>query len=145
MRSSRGSTLLDLLVALAILSAGIGAVAPLAHRAIAGVRLHGATVELYGAVHATRARARVSSRFCALVIEDGGRAFRIVEDSGGANLTVAGPWRIAEGVVAQSNVTIRFSPKGFAVPFGTITLQSEEGGVRYLVVNILGRVRVAPG
>jgi hypothetical protein len=46
--------------------------------------------------------------------------------------------------MATSNVTIQFSPKGFAVPAGTITIRSG-GETRRIVVNLLGRARIADG
>jgi hypothetical protein len=78
----------------------------------------------------------------ALVIEPDGRGFRIVEDPGGRAVTVAGPSALPDGAVASANTTIRFSPKGFAVPFGTVTVRAG-ADVRRVIVNLLGRVRVA--
>ena len=57
---------------------------------------------------------------------------------------LAGPLGLVDGTVVSSNATIHFSPKGFAVPAGTITITSGRE-VRRLVVNILGRVRIASG
>ncbi len=54
------------------------------------------------------------------------------------------PSLLVDGAVASGHTTIRFSPKGFAVPFGTITLRSERE-TRRLVVNILGRIRMDYG
>jgi hypothetical protein len=57
---------------------------------------------------------------------------------------VFGPVDLGPDVVASSNVTIRFSARGFAVPAGTITVRS--GPVtRRVIVNLIGRVRIAPG
>ena len=80
----------------------------------------------------------------ALVLEPDGGGFRIVADPGGDAQTVEGPHRLVDGAVATSNVTIQFSPKGFAVPAGTITIRSG-GETRRIVVSLLGRARVAAG
>jgi Tfp pilus assembly protein FimT len=140
-RDARGVTLVELTAGLAILAIGVGLAMPAVGRALPRYRVTGAAADLYAALHLTRARARASGVLHALVIERGGRAFRVVEDPGGAARTVLGPAELAEGAVASGNATIRFSPKGFAVPFGTITVRAE-AETRRLVVNILGRVRV---
>jgi prepilin-type N-terminal cleavage/methylation domain-containing protein len=142
---ARGVTLVELAVVLAILGAGIGAAAPLVGRAVDRYRVVGAGSDLYGALHLTRARARQTGVMHALVIDPDGRTFRVVEDPTGLARTVAGPRTLVDGVAASGNTTIRFSPKGFAVPFGTITVRGTDGEVRRLVVNILGRVRVEDG
>jgi hypothetical protein len=80
----------------------------------------------------------------ALFIEPDGRGFRLVADPGGSAETVDGPHHLVDGTVATSNVTIQFSPKGFAVPAGTITIRSGEE-TRRIVVNLLGRARIAIG
>jgi Tfp pilus assembly protein FimT len=54
------------------------------------------------------------------------------------------PSALVDGVVSSGNTTIRFSPKGFAVPFGTLTVRAG-GEVRRVIINILGRVRIATG
>jgi prepilin-type N-terminal cleavage/methylation domain-containing protein len=143
---ARGVTLVELAVVLAILGAGIGAAVPTVSRALDRYRVVGAASDLYGALHLTRARARQTGVMHALVIDPpDGQTFRIVEDPTGEARTVAGPRTLVGGVAVSGNTTIRFSPKGFAVPFGTITVRGTDGEVRRLVVNILGRVRVEDG
>ena len=144
MRRERGVTLIELAVILAVVATGIGVIAPSLGSVMPTLRVQGAARDLYGAVHLTRARARATGVLHALIIEPDGRAFRIVEDPVGAGRTVVGPNPLVAGVVATANATIRFSPRGFAVPFGTITVRSE-GEVRRVIVNILGRVRLADG
>lgn len=143
-RGERGVTLVELVTVLAILAVGLVAAMPAVRGVLATARTHGATASLYGALHLTKSRARATGTTHALVLEPGGRGFRIVEDPAGAARTVVGPLALADGVVATANATIRFSPKGFAVPFGTITVRSEDV-VHRIVVNILGRARVAGG
>ena len=143
-RGERGVTLVELIVILAILALGAGAAAPVVGELLDGFRAHGATADLYGAVHLTRSRARATGTMHALVVEPDGRGVRVVEDPGGTARTVAGPLGLVDGTVVSSNATIHFSPKGFAVPAGTITITSGRE-VRRLVVNILGRVRIASG
>jgi prepilin-type N-terminal cleavage/methylation domain-containing protein len=140
----RGVTLVELAVALAATAILIGGAAPSVGAALEGYRATGATADLYAAVHLTKARARASGVTHALLIEPDGRGFRIVADPGGDARTVEGPHRLVDEAVATSNVTIQFSPKGFAVPAGTITIRSGEES-RRIVVNLLGRARVAAG
>jgi Tfp pilus assembly protein FimT len=137
--AERGVTLVELAVVLAGMAVLMGSAGVALNGGLASARARGATQDLYGALHLTKARARATGVMHALVIERG--AFRIVEDPAGAPRTVVGPDSLGEGVVASGNTTIRFSPKGFAVPFGTITVTSGED-TRRLVVNILGRVRI---
>jgi Tfp pilus assembly protein FimT len=138
----RGVTLVELTVVLGLLALVTGSAAPVVVGALDAYRLQGAVADVYGAIHLTRARARATGVMHALVIEPDGRGFRIVEDPGGRAVTVAGPSALPDGAVASANTTIRFSPKGFAVPFGTVTVRAG-ADVRRVIVNLLGRVRVA--
>lgn len=141
MRSERGFTLVELGIVLAVMAVGVGLTAPELGRVVPMLRVQSAAQDLYGAVHLTKSRARATGVMHALVLEPDGRAFRVVEDPAGAARTVVGPTTLVDGVVVSGNTTIRFSPKGFAVPFGTITVRSGSE-VRRVVVNILGRVRM---
>lgn len=139
-----GVTLVEVVVVLLVVAILMGAVVPTVGAALESFRASGATADLYAAVHLTKARARAQGVTHALVFDPDGRSFRIVADPGGAALTVDGPHRLPDGAVAASNVKIQFSSKGFAVPAGTITIRSG-GETRRIVVNILGRARVAFG
>jgi type IV fimbrial biogenesis protein FimT len=141
---ARGVTLVELAMVLAVLAVGAGATTIALDHVLAGARAVGTTGDLYAAIHLTRGLARTTGVMHALVIERGGATYRIVEDPGGQPRTVVGPQPIVSGVVVSGNTTIRFSPKGFAVPFGTITVRAGNE-TRRLVVNILGRVRVDSG
>jgi Tfp pilus assembly protein FimT len=137
-------TLVELAMVLAVMAVGAGATTIALDQAVSGARAVGTAGGLYGAIHLTRNLARTTGVMHALVIERGGGTYRIVEDPGGRPRTAVGPEPIPDGVVVSGNTTIRFSPKGFAVPFGTITVRAGDE-TRRLVVNILGRVRVDSG
>jgi len=137
-------TLVELLVALLVMAILIGGAIPSVGAALDDYRGHGATANLFAAVHQARARARASGTTHGIVLGADGRSFRIVADPVGTALTVAGPTPLLDGTVATQNAPIRFSPKGFAVPAGTITIRSGSD-VQRIVVNLLGRARVAPG
>jgi type IV fimbrial biogenesis protein FimT len=139
-----GVTLIEIAVVLLVFGVLLGATVPTVGAALEGYRATGATADLYAAVHLTKARARAQDVTHALVLEPDGRGFRIVADPGGEARTVDGPHPLVDGAVATSNVTIQFSSKGFAVPAGTITIQSG-GETRRIVVNLLGRARIAAG
>ena len=140
MGTERGAMLVELLVGLIASTVIVGGIVPMVGRELDKMRAHGAAAGVYGAVHATKFRARATGVMHALVVDPGGRSFRIVEDPTGAARTVVGPMTLVEGAVASPNITIRFSPKGFAVPFGTITITAGTE-VRRVIVNIVGRVR----
>ena len=140
----RGVTLVEVVVGLLVLGILMGVSVPTVGAALEGFRAGGATGDLYAAVHLTKARARATGVTHALVLEPDGRGFRIVVDPAGDAQTVDGPHPLVDGAVATNNVTIQFSSKGFAVPAGTITIRSG-GETRRIVVNLLGRVRVATG
>lgn len=139
-----GVTLVEVAVVLVVVGILIGAVVPTVGAALEGYRAGGATADVYAAVHLTKARARATGVMHALVIEADGQGFRIVADPNGGAQTVDGPHRLVDGAVATSNVEIHLSPKGFAVPAGTITIRSG-GETRRIIVNILGRARIATG
>lgn len=144
MRNARGVTLIELAVVLGLLGLLAAVVAPTLGATLATLRTESTADVLYGALHLTRTRARATGVTHALVIERDGRAFRIVEDPRGRARTVYGPRTLVAGVLASGNTTIQFSPKGFAVPMGTITVRDGDE-VRRVIVNIVGRVRVAEG
>jgi prepilin-type N-terminal cleavage/methylation domain-containing protein len=144
MGDQKGLTALELLLVLAVLALGAGAATPSLGGALGGIRVHGAAADLYGAVHLTRSYAWATGQMHALVVGPDGRTFHIVEDPGGVSRTVYGPATLVDAVVAEANTTIRFSPRGFAVPAGTITVRSG-GAVRRVIVSLLGRVRIASG
>ncbi|HEY7601190.1 MAG TPA: GspH/FimT family pseudopilin [Methylomirabilota bacterium] len=143
-RPQHGITLVEVTVVLGAVAILIGVAAPTVGAALEGYRASGATADLYAAVHLTKAHARATGVMHALVLEPDGRGFRIVADPGGAAQTVDGPHRLVDDAVATSNVDIHLSPKGFAVPAGTITIRSG-GETRRIIVNILGRARIAAG
>ena len=143
-RNGQGATLVELLVMLLVLAIMVGGAIPSVGAALDDYRGQGATADLFAAVHQTRARARASGTTHGIVLGADGRSFRIVADPAGAAATVAGPTPLLEGAVATQNAAIRFSPKGFAVPAGTITIRSGQD-VHRIVVNLLGRARVASG
>jgi len=143
-KMQNGVTLVEVVVVLLVLGTMMGAAVPTVGAALDGFRATGATADLYSAVQLTKGRARATGVTHALVLEADGRGFRIVADPAGAAQTVEGPHPLVDGAVATSNVTIHFSSKGFAVPAGTITIRSA-GETRRIVVNILGRVRIATG
>lgn len=143
-RDERGGTLVELAVVLAILAVGLGTAATAVERVLPAYRAAGAAEDLYAALHLTQARARATGVMHALVIAQDGRSFRIVQDPAGAARTVLGPTALVDDAVASGNTTIRFSPKGFAVPFGTITVRAGQE-TRRLVVNIVGRIRMDYG
>jgi type IV fimbrial biogenesis protein FimT len=139
-----GVALVEVVVVLLVVGILMGAAVPTVGAALEAYRAGGATGDLYAAVHLTKARARALGVTHALVLDPDGRGFRIVADPSGTAQTVDGPHRLVDGAVASNNITIQFSPKGFAVPAGTITIRSG-GETRRIVVNILGRARVVIG
>jgi len=143
-RTERGITLVEVVVTLVVVAILLGVGAPTVGAALEGYRATGATADLYAAVHLTKARARATGVTHALVLEPDGRGFRIVADYPAGAEIVDGPHSLVDGAVATNNITIQFSSKGFAVPAGTITVRSA-GETRRIVVNLLGRVRVASG
>lgn len=137
-------TLVELAIVVAVLALGMGVATAAVDGVLSSYRATGTAQDLYGAIHLTRARARATGVMHALVLDGTGRSYRIVEDPAGVRRTVVGPTPLVDGVVVSGNSTIRFSPKGFAVPFGTITVWAD-GEYRRLIVNILGRVRMERG
>jgi Tfp pilus assembly protein FimT len=134
----------EVVVVVFVIALLVGIAIPTVGAALDDYRGHGATADLFAALHRTRARARATGVTHGLLLDGDGRAFRIVADPGGGAETVEGPRELVDGAVAAQNAPIRFSPKGFAIPAGTITIRSGSD-VRRVVVNLLGRVRIAPG
>jgi Tfp pilus assembly protein FimT len=144
MRDQRGVTVAELVIVLALLAISLGGAVRAVGDVLPSLRVHGAAATVYQALHLAKAGAAASTRTHGLVVDPGGRALRVVEDIGVSTQTVFGPVDLGPDVVASSNVTIRFSARGFAVPAGTITVRS--GPVtRRVIVNFIGRVRIAPG
>jgi prepilin-type N-terminal cleavage/methylation domain-containing protein len=144
MRDARGLTLVELAVTLGVVGILAGAAGPVVGDAFDALRVQGATDVVYSAVHLSQTRARATGLMHGLVVEPDGRALRVVEDPTGSGRTVSGPHELAGGAVASSNAAIRFTARGFAVPAGTVTIRSG-AVIRRVIVNVLGRARVASG
>jgi Tfp pilus assembly protein FimT len=144
MRDERGTTMVEVGLVLAVLAILAAAVAPAVSGALDAVRVDAAAADVRAGLHLARMAARTRLLPHALQLAPDGRAWTVVEDPAGEARVVHGPSSLPGGVVAEANATIQFSPKGFAVPFGTITVR-HGSEARRLIVNLLGRVRFAVG
>jgi type II secretory pathway pseudopilin PulG len=137
-------TLVELGVVLAVVAVTSAAVAPAVSGGLAAVRVQAATADVRSGLHLARMGARVRLLPHALRLAPDGRSWSVIEDPAGEARVVHGPTELPAGVVATANATVQFSAKGFATPFGTITLRQDQEA-RRLIVNLLGRVRMAMG
>ena len=146
MRNASGLSLLELVVALGIVSvlAGVGV---LSHQALRpGLNLTAATRQVVMGLLATRMRAVARNTDLRIVFPSGSTTYRLQARNGNTYDDEGAPVALAAGIsildCTARAFAISFRPRGNAGTFGTVTLQNTRGDVRHVVVDIAGQVRV---
>ena len=159
-RSSRGLTLVELLIVLAIVAVLLGAALPQFGKATERRHLEGTVAQLSTDIKLTRSLAVAHNRGLRMVFQTANGGSCYVVHSGAASdcqCTTAGPAVCSNGAVAQRSVffaaggpvqlqanvgAILFHPvHGTSTPTGTLRVVARSGATVHQVVNIMGRVR----
>ncbi len=135
-RKALGLTLLELLVALAVLGLLLSLGLPPFKRLMAAIRLSGAAQHLASDLHLARFQAIARSTTARLLFRGTGYELQVGDQD-------PEPLReLPPGVqITRITRTPVFYPRGTAVPAGSITLSNASGSKR-VVVSIVGRIRV---
>jgi Tfp pilus assembly protein FimT len=142
----RGTTLLDLVVAAAVVAVLGAVVAWNAHAWLSDFRLHSAAYQVLADLRLVRARALATATSGRIAFRSGDAWYRKQEKVGKEYVDTAAvplPRGIAVAGCNALQGAITFTPRGTASTFGTVTLQSEDGKSVRVVVDIAGRVRIA--
>jgi len=147
MKNGSGFTLLELLLAIALLAALSAAAVPGYQRALAGWRLNAAARQVAMDLKLTRARALLDAAPHRLHFAVPGQSYQHERQRpGGAYESVGPPIELPADVdvigCTGAGAGISFRPRGIAATFGTVALRSRDGGERDVVVDIAGRMRV---
>ena len=142
-----GFTLLELLIALALVAALSALAVPGMGRMLAGWRLNAAARQVVMDLKLARGRAISESTTRRVRFPVPGRAYQHERQRPSGTYTAAGPaTQLPDGVsVADCTAAgsgIGFRPRGYAATFGTIRLRNDDGDERLVVVDIAGRMRV---
>ncbi len=145
--TAHGFTLLELLVALALLAATSGLAVPAWQRQLDDWRLAAATRQVVMDLKVARARSISSGVTHRVHFPDAAAQYTLERQQAGGAYAAAAPAtalpdgvRVVECTAAGSGVSFR--PRGHAAAFGTITLRNRAGAERQVVVDIAGRMRV---
>jgi len=146
-RAPRGATLLELVVAAALVVI-VGATAvPWFGAMRDALALREAASQIATDLRAVRARALGRGWGQRVVFSAGAAAYQLEEETADG-FVGSGPLRhLPAGVsvvgCSGDDSGIVFRPRGHASSFGTVTVRNRSGGVRRVVVNMAGRVRIA--
>ena len=145
--SRRGFTLLELLIAVALIGV-LGAVAvPAVQRQVERWRIGAAARQVVMDLKVARGRAIVGATAHRLRFAVPGAHYQLERQRpGGAYAAAAPATLLPEGVqIADCTAAgdgIGFRPRGHAITFGTLVLRNASGDERRVVVDIAGRMRV---
>lgn len=143
---SRGLSLLELLVALALLAvvAGIGALAYGAMRP--GLDLHAAARQVVMDLRSARVRAVAENMTVRVVFSTGASRYQRQQKRGSVYADDGRPVPLPDGIVIADCTAagngIGFKPRGNAATFGAVVLRNRQGAERRVIVDIAGQVRV---
>lgn len=144
---SRGFTLFELLIALA-LAGVLGAVAvPAVQRQLERLRLAAAARQVVMDLKLARARAIAGGAAQRVHFAVPGGSYQHERQRPGGAYAPTGPATALPDGVRVVDCTaagdgIGFRPRGHAITFGTVTLRDAAGDERRVVVDIAGRMRV---
>jgi prepilin-type N-terminal cleavage/methylation domain-containing protein len=147
MHDQRGLTLLELLLAVSLVTV-LGAIALLGYeRTLAGWRLSAAARQVVMDLKLARARAILTSATHRLRFAAPGSSYQHERQRPSGIYEPSGPPTDLPPDVTVVDCTgsgsgISFRPRGSAGAFGTVALRHRDGGARAVVVDIVGRVRV---
>jgi prepilin-type N-terminal cleavage/methylation domain-containing protein len=145
--SRRGFTLLELLVAVALVGVLAAIAVPSFQRQIERWRLGAAARQLVMDLKVARSRAIVGGAAQRVHFTVPGGSYQLERQRpGGAYAAVGSATLLPDGVrvvdCTAAGDGIGFRPRGHAITFGSVTLRNASGDERRVVVDIAGRMRV---
>lgn len=150
-RDRRGLTLLELLVALALLGVLLALAVPRVSAIVPGALLDRAARSLAVDLRFARVKAIAENRRRRVIVELDQRIYRIEADAEGTFVPVAAPRTLPAGVafdasassrVSDGRISIAFQPRGHTADNSTIVLDAGTGVSRRVIVSTAGRVRI---
>ena len=147
MQNPDGFTLLELLIAVALIAILTGAALLGYQRTLAGARLNAAARQVVMDLKLTRARALLDGATHRVRFTVPGRSYQHERQRPDGGYEAAGPPTDLPADVDVVGCTgagsgISFRPRGLAGAFGTVALRNRDGAERDVVVDIAGRLRV---
>jgi len=147
MSTTRGFTLLELVVAMTLIAVLAGAALPGLARMLAGWRLSAAARQVVMDLKLARARAMLDSATHRVRFPVPGSGYQHERQRASGVYEPTGPRTGLPGDVeiiacSAAGSGISFRPRGHAGAFGSVTLRNSVGDQRAVVVDIVGRIRV---
>jgi prepilin-type N-terminal cleavage/methylation domain-containing protein len=135
-QSADGFSLIELIVALALMGITVAIALPSWNRLLPSYQLDSSVRQVQSELHAIKMRAAAENIGFQLIYSDGAADYSIKRDSA---VLVTKP--LPAGIVVTNAGTISFSPRGTASA-NRIRLRSSNGTCKQVVVSPTGRVRV---
>jgi Tfp pilus assembly protein FimT len=132
-------TVLESCAAAIVVTTAMAVSLPSLNRTMDAYRLRSAASVVAAHLHGARIAAITRNTDCRVTVTSGG-SYRMECNEDG--------WRVVEdfvspkGITVEANTRPEFHRRGNVVPTATFTLRNESGGVRRVIVNVNGRVRI---
>jgi prepilin-type N-terminal cleavage/methylation domain-containing protein len=143
-RSTRGVSLLEILIATAIFASLLGIGLPRLSRLRAPYTLSGATRQLQAALQATRMRAIARNVRYRVNFNTSAQTYTLEREVGGSFVADAAPQRLPKGAVigtvSPGNPT--FDTRGMLTAQVTVPVTVASSGTRTVTVNVLGKTTI---
>jgi len=132
-------SLTESLIAAAVISTSMAIALPSLSRATAIYKLQSAAHETASRMQSARISAIARNRDCRMAVTS---AVSYVIECQEASWRVIDRINVPDGVTVEANARPEFHRRGNVSPTATFTLRNKNGGVRRVVVNVNGRVRI---
>jgi type II secretory pathway pseudopilin PulG len=132
-------SLIESVVAGVVISTTMAVSLPSLHRARQAYMLRSAAYDVAARMHFARIAAISGNRTCRLSVTSA--TSYVIECEDGVWKPVA-RLRTSGGITVEANARPEFHYRGNVTPTATFTLRNRIGGIRRVIVNINGRVRI---
>jgi type II secretory pathway pseudopilin PulG len=132
-------SLIESCVAAAVVATSVAVALPALTRTMDTYRLHAEASRVAAHMHSTRIAAITRSRDCRLSITSAKSYLMECQEDA---WTIVGRFSMPERITIEANARPEFHRRGNVSPTATVTLRNPNGGVKRVIVNVNGRIRI---